>query len=153
MDNKPDFAALKEEILALHKASIDAHLEKNIPFFTQDVSDEFITVSKGEIYKPTKEETNAMFTNYLENTEFSEYRDLQEPIIGFSKDGSVAWTIVQVKVAGKRKIDEEEEVDLDFVSSWIMLYERQGDKWVKLVNASSFKEQNSLMKEPTNDNP
>lgn len=48
---------------------------------------------------------------------------------------------------------KEEEVDLDFVSLWIMLYERQGDKWVKLVNASSFKEQNSLMKEPTNDNP
>ena len=139
MDNKPDFAALKEEILALHKASIDAHIEKNIPFFTQDVSDEFITVSKGEIYKPTKEETNAMFTNYLENTEFSEYRDLQEPIIGFSKDGSVAWIIVKVKVTGKRKM-KEEEVDLDFVSSWIMLYERQGDKWVKLVNASSYKE-------------
>ena len=139
MDNKPDFAALKEEILALHKASIDAHLEKNIPFFTQDVSDEFITVSKGEIYKPTKEETNTMFTNYLENTEFSEYKNLQEPIVGFSKDGSVAWTIVQVKVVGKRKMDGE-EVDLDFVSSWMMLYERQGDKWVKLVNASSFKE-------------
>ena len=98
----------------------------------------FITVSRGEIHKPTKEETQAMFTNYLENTEFSEYRDLQEPIIGFSKDGSIAWTIVQVKVAGKRKMDGK-EVDLDFVSSWIMLYERHGGKWVKLVNASSFK--------------
>ena len=134
-----DFDTLKEEILALHKASIDAHLEKNIPFFTQDVSDEFTTVSRGEIYKPTKEEINAMFTNYLENTEFSEYRDLQEPIVGFSKDGSVAWTIVQVKVVGKRKMDDGTIADLDFTSSWIMLYERQGDKWDKLVNASSFK--------------
>lgn len=138
MDNNLDFAKMKEEILALHKASIDAHLEKNIPYFTQDVSDEFISISRGEILRPTKEETHAKFTNYLENTEFSEYRDLQEPIVGFSKDGSVAWTIVQVKVAGKRKMDEE-MVDLDFVSSWIMLYERQGDKWVRTVNASSFK--------------
>ena len=40
MDKNIDFAALKDEVLALHKASIDAHLEKNIPFFTQDVSDE-----------------------------------------------------------------------------------------------------------------
>lgn len=138
MDNNLDFAKMKEEILALHKASIDAHLEKNIPYFTQDVSDEFISISRGEILRSTKEETHAKFTNYLENTEFSEYRDLQEPIVGFSKDGSVAWTIVQVKVAGKRKMDEE-MVDLDFVSSWIMLYERQGDKWVRTVNASSFK--------------
>ena len=138
MENKPDFAVLKEEILALHKASLDAHLEKNIPFFTQNVSDKFISVSRGEINKPSKEETTTMFTNYLENTEFSVYRDLQEPIIGFSKDGSVAWSIVQVKVSGKQKINEEEEY-LDFISSWIMLYERQGDKWVKLVNASSFK--------------
>lgn len=138
MDNNLDFSTLKEEILALHKASINAHLEKNIPFFTQDVSDDFVAVSRGEINKPTKEETQAMFTNYLENTEFSEYKDLHEPIIGFSKDGSIAWSIVQVKVVGKQKIDEE-EADLDFVSSWIMLYERQGANWIRLVNASSFK--------------
>ena len=139
METKIDFDLLKEEILSLHKASIAAHLEKNIPFFTQDVSDDFVTVSRGEISKPTKEETNIMFTNYLENTEFSEYRDLQEPIIGFSKDGSMAWSIVQVKGIGKRKIEDGTIADLDFVSSWMMLYERQGDKWVKLVNASSFK--------------
>ena len=139
METKIDFDILKEEILSLHKASIAAHLEKNIPFFTQDVSDDFVTVSRGEISKPTKEETNIMFTNYLENTEFSEYRDLQEPIIGFSKDGSMAWSIVQVKGIGKRKIEDGTIADLDFVSSWMMLYERQGDKWVKLVNASSFK--------------
>jgi len=139
MDQNIDFAALKEEILALHKASIDAHLEKNIPFFTQDVSDDFVTVSRGDIYKPTKEETNTMFTNYLENTEFFEYRDLQEPIVGFSRDGSIAWTIVQVKVVGKRKMEDGMIADLDFTSSWIMLYERQEDKWIKLVNSSSFK--------------
>ena len=138
MDKNMDYAALREEMLALHKASIDAHLEKNIPFFTQDVSDKFVSVSRGEINKPSKEETTAMFTSYLENTEFSEYRDVQEPIIGFSKDGSIAWSIVQVKVSGKQKINEE-EANLDYISSWIMLYERQGNKWVKLVNASSFK--------------
>ena len=140
MDQNIDFAALKEEILALHKASIDAHLEKNIPFFTQDVSDDFVTVSRGDIYKPTKEETNTMFTNYLENTEFSEYRDVQEPIVGYSHDGSIAWTIVQVKVIGKRKMNDGTVADLDFTSSWIMLYERQGEKWIRLVNASSFKD-------------
>ena len=78
-------------------------------------------------------------SDYLNNTTFTEYRDLQEPIIGFSKDGSVAWSIVQVKVAGKRTIENGAERDLDFTCAWITLYERQGDKWLRLTEVSNFK--------------
>jgi hypothetical protein len=103
MDNNPDFSKLKEEILVLHKASINAHLNKDISFFVQDVSDEFIIVSRGDAQRPSTAETETRFTSYLGNTNFSEYRDLQEPTIGFSKDGSMAWSVAQVKVAGKQK--------------------------------------------------
>ena len=137
--SNPDFDVLRSQILNIHKSTIDAHWNKNIDFFTQDLSEDFISVINGEIRKPTKEEIRTNFSNYLENTTFIEYKDLQEPIIGFSKDGSIAWSIVQVKIAGKHSMDDGSERDMEFTCAWITLYERQGDKWIRLTELSNFK--------------
>lgn len=100
---------------------------------------DYLFVQNGEIQRPQKDEITTKMSDYLNNTTFTEYRDLQQPIIGFSKDGSVAWSIVQVKAAGKRKMDDGTERDLDFTCAWITLYERQGDKWIRLAEVSNFK--------------
>ena len=138
-ESQPDFEALRSEILELHKSSIEAHLNKNTDFFVQNLSDGFMTVSNGEIDYPTREEIRSRFSDYLNSTTFSEYTDLQEPIIGFSTDGSMAWSIVQVKVAGKQTMDDGSERDLDFTCAWITLYEREGTEWIKLAEVSNFK--------------
>ncbi len=137
--SSPDFEALRSEILELHKATIDAHWNKDVDFFVKDLADDFLSVQNGEIQKPEKDEITARMSDYLNHTTFTEYRDLQEPIIGFSKDGSVAWSIVQVKVAGKRMMEDGTERELDFTCAWITLYERQEDKWIRLGEVSNFK--------------
>jgi hypothetical protein len=137
--SQPDFEALRSEILKLHKSSIEAHLNKDVDFLIQNLSNDFMSVSNGEIDYRTKEEIRSRFSSYLNNTTFSEYADLREPIIGFSKDGSVAWSVVQVKVAGKRKMEDGTERDLDFTCAWITLYEREGSRWIKLAEVSNFK--------------
>ena len=100
---------------------------------------DYLFVQNGEIQRPQKDEITTKMSDYLNNTTFTEYRDLQQPIIGFSKDGSVAWSIVQVKVAGKRKMDDGTERDLDFTCACITLYERQEDKWIRVAEVSNFK--------------
>ena len=137
--SQPDLEALRSEVLELHKSAIEAHLNNHVDFLVQNLSDDFISVSNGEIEYPTEEELRSEFSSYLDNTTFSEYADLREPIIGFSKDGSIAWSIVQVKVAGKRKADDGSERDLDFTCAWITLYEREDGRWMKLAEVSSFK--------------
>ncbi len=122
----PDFETLKSEILALHKEFIEAHLNKNVDFIVNHISEEYLAVSHGEIRKPTKEETRAQFTRYLNKTVFSEYKDLCEPIIGFSDDGSMAWSIVQVQVKGMHTMDDGSEKELDFTCAWNTIYKRQG---------------------------
>ncbi|MBU0713294.1 hypothetical protein KJ762_14890 [bacterium] len=118
--------------------TIDVHLNKDAEFFIQDLSDDFISVSGGEIDKPDKEDVRNMFRNYFNTTQFSEYHDLQKPIIGFSNDGSPAWSIIQVKVAGMQ-VTGGLERDLDFTAAWITLYERQEEKWVRIAEVSNFK--------------
>ena len=135
----PDFETLRSEILGIHKSFIEAHWQKDVDFFIKNMAKDYLFVQNGEIQRPQKDEITTKMSDYLNNTTFTEYRDLQEAIIGFSKDGSVAWSIVQVKVAGKRAMENGVERDIDFTCAWITLYERQGDKWIRLAEVSNFK--------------
>lgn len=130
---------MEEEILALHKAFIDAHLNKDVDFFVQDYPEDFYSVSRGEILRPSKEDFRTMLSRYLNNATFTEYRDLCEPVIGFSQDGSLAWVIMQVKVTGKLRMDENTAMDLDDTWAGMMLYERRAGKWVRIAEVSNFK--------------
>jgi hypothetical protein len=135
----PDPEALRADILGLHKALIDAHLNKDVDFFVQDISEDYLSVSRGEIRAPTVAEIRATFDSYLNNTTFTEYRDLREPIVGYSKDGSIAWSIVQVRVAGRSAMSDGPEREFDSTWAWITLYERQGDRWIRLGEVSSLR--------------
>lgn len=136
--SRPDLDALKSEIRDLHRQTIEAHFAKNIDLFTKDLSEEFISVSNGEILFPTKQEINAQFSSYLKSTEFTEYKNLREPIIGIADDGSVGWSVVQVKVAGKRMLENGSQRDLNFTCAWITLYQREGDRWIRTAEVSNF---------------
>jgi hypothetical protein len=135
----PNFDKLRKEILNLNEITIDAHLKKDVGFFTKDISDDYFSVGNGEIRNPTKEEITSQFERYLQGTTFTEYRNLREPIVGFSKDGSLAWSLVQVKVAGRSQAEFGTERDFDVTWAWITLYERKGDRWIRLGEVSNFK--------------
>lgn len=137
--SSPDFMELKAELLEIHEKFIEAHLDKNVDFFVHDLAEDYVFVARGEVSHPTPDDIKSNMSDYLNNTEFSEYSDTQEPIIGFSKDGSLGWSIVRVKVAGKRTMADGTERDTDFICAWITLFERQGDKWIRLGEVSSFK--------------
>lgn len=139
LESNPNFEILRSEILDLHKVLINAHLDKDVSFFVQNLSRNYLSVSAGEIRTPSIEEIRSSVSDYLNQTTFTEYKDLCEPIIGFSKDGSLAWSIVQVKVAGKRTMSDGSDRDLDFICAWITLFERQGNQWIRLAEVSSFK--------------
>jgi len=133
-----DTKTLRHQILDLHKESIKAHLEKDADFFIDEMSEDYFQVSNGEIRHPSREEMRERMSSYLNETTFTEYRDMQEPIIGFSDDGSIAWSLVQVKVSGRRKTGGAERA-LDFTCAWINLFKRHEDKWVRLGDVSSFR--------------
>jgi hypothetical protein len=135
----PDFETLERQILDLHQQTIDAHWKKDAGFLARHMADDYFAVQNGEIRKPTREEITAEYERYLGTTTFKEYRDLRQPVVGFSKDGSIAWSIVQVKVAGRDLDESGEEKDFDLTWAWITLYERRKDRWIWLGEASNFK--------------
>ena len=132
-----DFDALRREIRAYHDAFIDAHVGNRPEFFIEDLAGGYVNVSRGELVRQTKDEILEQFTAYLGSTSFSEYRLLGEPTIGFSKDGSVAWSILRLKVAGTRTIADGNDVSFDMTWGCLILFERQGDRWVRIAEASN----------------
>jgi len=125
-----------EEILGLHRQGIEAHLVKDVDFLVKHVSEDFMSVNNGRISYHTVEELSS-FTGYLSNTEFSSYRDLSEPVIGFYDDGSIAWSAVRVKAKGRMKKGDTSR-ELVFTCAWITLYMRENGRWVRFIKASSF---------------
>lgn len=129
---------MESEILAIHRAYIEAHLNHDVDFFVCDFPDDFVSISRGEISHPTREEFRAMLSRYLNNVTFSEYRDLCEPSVRFSKDGSLAWLTMQVKVTGTLRHNET-EYNLDDIWAGMMLYEKREGKWTWIAEVSNFK--------------
>jgi len=129
---------LKSELRSFHLDLIKAHLEKDLDFFVKDISDDYFSVSGAEIRHPSRTEILDRFDYYLGRTTFKEYRDLEEPLIRISRDGSLGWSIVRVKIAGDQEQPDGSTADLDFTCAWITLFERQGDKWIRMGEVSSF---------------
>lgn len=130
-----DEAALR----ALHAKVIRAHRESNPDLLFEDVAADFVQANRGEITRPTIAERRTRFASYLGSTTFEEYRDLVEPIVKVSKDGTIGWVIVQVKARGTQTTASGAKEPLEFTSAWIELYEKRDGRWVSVGNLSNFK--------------
>ena len=137
--SKQSTERLREELLDLHKKSIQAHFEKNVEYLLHDLSPDFFVISKAEIAHPSVEEQRITFTDYLTQTTFNEYRDLVDPEIGFSDDNSLAWINVKVKVSGTRRNDDGSSEPIDFTCAWLTLYRWVENRWLRLGEVSTWR--------------
>lgn len=127
----------REALLAHHEASLLAHRENNPEWFIQDRAAEYILVNRGEILRPTSEQTLAKFKDYLDRTHFTEYRDLVPSVVRISEDGTMGWIAVQVKVAGVQTQPDGTEEAIDAVWAWVSMYEKHEGRWINTGNASN----------------
>lgn len=130
----------EKELLALHAAVLKAHLDSNVKAWLATESDDYVVANRGEITHPTMADREKRLGEYLGRTRFHEYRDLVPPVIRVSRDGSLGWVIAQVTASGIQRTEDGTERPIEFVSAWIELYEKQGNRWVRTGNVSNFKE-------------
>lgn len=126
-------------LLELHREMLAAHRDNDVDRLLAVEPDEVVSVSRGEVRFPPKDERYALFKEYLESTEFEEYRDLIDPIVRVSEDGTLGWLICQVKIAGTRTLDNDEQVRVDSVWAWIELYEKKNGRWYRVGDVSNVK--------------
>ena len=127
-------------LLALHRDGIAAHLQNDVDRLLAPESDDYVLVNRGEVSSPDKASRAASLGPYLRSVRFERYADAIEPIVKVSPDGRLGWVIAQVEVKGVAQEQGGAEERLEFVSAWIELYEKRGDRWYRIGNVSNFKE-------------
>lgn len=119
----------KEKILQLHHAQRAYHFSKDSIAFANQLSDNFISVSKGKIRRPTKAETISRYHGYFSSVEFTKWDDVSEPIIQFSDDGRMAYTIVDKIVALSYPDENGNPIAEETHFAWTAIYRKYGDEW------------------------
>lgn len=119
----------KSKIMALHKLQRTYHFEKMAKEFAEQLSPNHISVNRGQIKSPTQEEHIKRFQNYFNSVEFEKWDDVSPPVIRFSDDYSLAYTIVDKEVIVKYE-DEEGNLQRELTPfSWVAIYKRYPDGW------------------------
>lgn len=128
---KESFDLQKETaaILKLHNLQRDYHFKKDSVAFVDQLSKHFISVNKGEITQPSKKDMLQRYHHYFSSVDFEQWDDLSEPIIRFSEDGTLAYTIVDklVKVITKNNGGESTTSETHF--AWTTIYKKYDGQW------------------------
>jgi len=124
---------------ALHEKVLRAHRSSDVELILEDEPEDYVVAGRGEITRPTRDERRTRMGAYLSSTKFEEYRDLVEPIVTVSADGTLGWVVVQVQARGVQTSKPGETQPLQFVSAWIELYAKREGRWYRVGNVSNFK--------------
>jgi hypothetical protein len=130
----------REQLLQLHKRVLQNHLDGDIDDWLRSESEDYVLAHRGEVSFPGKRERAATIGPYLKRSKFRIYRDLIEPIVRVSRDGTLGWVIVQVEAEGVSRKEDGRQEPIRFTSAWIELYEKKSGRWFRIGNVSNFKE-------------
>lgn len=127
----------EEQLRSLHAQLIQAHLEGRVDLWMTIEADSFVSINRGNVTFPKSDERREGRASYLQDASFSVYRDLREPLVRISDDGSLGWLIAEVEVEGT--IPDADGVRSSFrdVWAWIELYEKTDAGWRMIGNASN----------------
>jgi len=128
-----------DELLRLHEEVLEAHRLGDVDLLFSAQTATVIWGGRGEVRFLAEAERRPAMTQYLESADFEKYRDLIEPIVRVSVDGTLGWVICQVEIVGARANDVGERVNIDSVWAWIELYEKIDGEWRRTGNVSSMK--------------
>lgn len=127
----------ENQLRALHAQLIQAHLEGEIDLWMDIEADSFVSVNRGKVTFPPVAERRDGRATYLRDASFSTYRDLREPIVRISNDGSLGWLIAEVEVEGTMPDANGALRPFHVLWAWIELYEKTDDGWRMIGNASN----------------
>ncbi len=127
----------RRDLLQMHADAIRFHLEHDVEGWLEREHPVQLVAGRGQIFFPTVEQRRSMRENYLDNTDFTAYRDLVTPVVRVADDLSQGWLMAQVEVAGKQRTEDGEE-EFRSVWAWIELFERDGNgDWTWVGNVSN----------------
>ncbi len=123
-----DETTARQQILELEQLQRHVHFAADATTFTGLMAEPLLSINRGRVSKSTRAENQARFQGYFDSVQFMEWDDLAEPIIRFSADGSLAYSVLQKRVA----VQYPTENGLYFGTTdfaWTSIYQQSANGW------------------------
>jgi hypothetical protein len=133
-----DLEAERQALLAQHEVDKQAHLDGLVEPIMASIGDELITVYDGRVATEGRDEIETFFSGYLAGARYSEYADIDPPIVRVSRDGTTAWMIVRQRIRRTEPDSAGTTRERAFIYAGIMTYEKRDGRWTKVANVSTF---------------
>ena len=137
--SKPNLEKERTIILSMLQTERKAHFDRNVELFMSEFADSMISVNKGIVSAPTRDEHKERIGKYFGSVQFSKWDDTATPVIRFSDDGSLAYAIIQKDVilsypdsTGKTFYDTTHY-------AWSSIYRKISGEWKIECNISTNK--------------
>jgi hypothetical protein len=121
----------------MHSDVIRAHVERDVDLWMSMSGELYTSVNSGTISFPTFHERREQRSAYLNSTTFDMYRDIREPIVRISQDGTLGWLIAEVEISGSTARSENQPESFHDIWAWIEMYEKEEGAWRIVGNVSN----------------
>lgn len=133
-----DIEAEKIELLRIHLADVNAHLDGDVDTLMETVAGEFMVVGDGRVDTQLRAVVRDFFTAYLEGAAYEKYEDLMVPHAEVSDDATMGWVISRMAVIRNEPAGENGKQTRAFTYAGIMAYQKVDGRWQKVANVSTF---------------
>lgn len=122
------------QVLRLHRKLLAAHCLGDANMMADLSNETIISADKGRRAERDNSSIRERFTGLFRMLDYTEYDDLQQPVIEIAASGDIGWVIVNVRSVGKQLSDDQE---FDHEWAWIMLVRKVDGRWLHTGSASS----------------
>lgn len=127
----------RQEILKQHYAQQQYHLEENVEAFVDLLSEDHVSVNRGAVTQAGHEAIKDRFRNYFGAVEFEQWEDTAEPVIRFSDDNTLAYSIVQKDVVTRYQNESGQTLRDSVHYAWLAVYHRDNSGEWKVETVAS----------------
>jgi hypothetical protein len=125
------------ELRRLHNELLEAHRTGDVDRWMSIEAPEYVSANGGRVMFPELSDRRAQRADYLGSATFDVYRDLREPLVRVSEDGSLGWLIAEVEVRGSIPSGSGEPQSFHDIWAWVELYENEDGAWRLVGNVSN----------------
>lgn len=119
-------------LMQVHELTRRSFLEADADLIAPHIGERELAISDGRVREETFAEWRARFGGALAAATFERWEDLEPPRWGASADGTMAWLVEVVAVAGTRGGARFADR-----TARLTVFERQDGRWRRVVNAST----------------
>lgn len=123
-----DLEQEERELLRLAESARAAHIAYDAAALVAPHADAFVSVSDGQVHRPSKAESLAMFRRYFEGVVFKMWDDIAPPVVTLSNDATLATVLVQKRVRHTPKAEPGGPVT-ETNWAWVETWRKQDGAW------------------------